>query len=72
MAPAPPHHLYQRPVVAGVGHRAVLGVAAAGMVVVAGCAVAWAAAPAGVRAGLALAPVLLFAAGSLAVRRTEG
>jgi Fuc2NAc and GlcNAc transferase len=69
-------HLYQRPVVRGVSHRAVLGVAAAGMVVVAGCAVAWAAAPAaapaGVRAGLALAPVLLFAAGSLAVRRIEG
>jgi UDP-N-acetylmuramyl pentapeptide phosphotransferase/UDP-N-acetylglucosamine-1-phosphate transferase len=38
-----PHrtHLYQRPVVLGVGHRPVLLLAAAAMVVVSGCAALW-------------------------------
>jgi UDP-N-acetylmuramyl pentapeptide phosphotransferase/UDP-N-acetylglucosamine-1-phosphate transferase len=68
-----PHrtHLYQRPVVKGAGHRSVLLVAAAGMVLVAGCAVMWAGTSTQGRLGLASVPFVLFAAGHLAVRRLE-
>jgi Fuc2NAc and GlcNAc transferase len=64
-------HLYQRPVVMGVSHGAVLGVAAAGMAVVAGCAAAWGVAPVALRAGLAIVPVLLFVAGAVVIGRVE-
>jgi len=68
-----PHrtHLYQRPVVAGVGHRTVLLVAAAAMAVVSGCAAAWLRAP--LPGGLALlaVPVALFLAGRVVVGRLE-
>jgi Fuc2NAc and GlcNAc transferase len=68
-----PHrtHLYQRPVVAGIGHRAVTLTAGAGMAVAAACAAAWpAAGPSGKVAAVAV-PLVLFAAGTLAVRRLE-
>ncbi len=66
-----PHrtHLYQRPVVLGVGHRPVLLVATAGMVVVAGAAVAWSGAGAGTRALLLAAPFALYGAGQATVAR---
>ena len=68
-----PHrtHLYQRPVVAGVGHRAVLLVAAAAMAIVSGCAVAWARVPQVGRFALVALPVALFVAVNVAVLRME-
>jgi Fuc2NAc and GlcNAc transferase len=64
-----PHrtHLYQRPVVAGMGHRAVLLVAAAAMAVVSGCAVAWLRVPLPGQLALLAVPVALFLAGNVAV-----
>ncbi len=66
-----PHrtHLYQRPVVLGVGHRPVLLVATGAMVIVAGCAVAWSAASLQARLLLAVTPVLLYLAGRVLVAR---
>jgi len=68
-----PHrtHLYQRPVVAGVGHRVVLLVAAAAMAVVSGCGVAWLRTPLPGRIALLAVPVALFAAGHVLVARLE-
>ena len=68
-----PHrtHLYQRPVVAGVGHRAVLLVAAAAMAIVSGCAVAWARVPQVGRFALVALAVALFLAANVAVLRLE-
>jgi len=68
-----PHrtHLYQRPVVLGVGHRAVLLVAAGAMVVVSGCAVEWVRASMVGRFALLAVPVALVATGHFVVRRLE-
>lgn len=68
-----PHrtHLYQRPIVAGVGHRAVLLVAAAAMALVSGCAVAWARAPHVGRCALVALPAALFIAANVSVLRLE-
>ena len=68
-----PHrtHLYQRPVVAGVGHRGVLLVASGKMVVASGCAVAWPHVPVWGRIALVALLVALFAAGHVAVSRLE-
>ena len=68
-----PHrtHLYQRPVVMGTSHRAVLLVAAAGMVLVAGCAMAWPGSSGLGRVTLIAVPVFLFLSGFVAVRRME-
>ena len=68
-----PHrtHLYQRPVMAGVGHRAVLLVAAAAMAIVSGCAVAWARVPQVGRFALVALAVALFLAANVAVLRLE-
>ena len=68
-----PHrtHLYQRPVVLGASHRAVLVVSAAGMAVVSGCAVAWPRASGAGKFALLAVPVVLFAAGRIAVGRME-
>ena len=69
-----PHrtHLYQRPVVMGASHRAVLLVAAAGMVLVAGCAAAWPRSSGPGRVALLAVPVAMFVLGLVAVRRMEG
>jgi hypothetical protein len=68
-----PHrtHLYQRPVVMGAGHRAVLLAAASGMVLVAGCAVVWSRLSGLGRFTLLAVPVVLFLSGLLVVRRME-
>jgi UDP-N-acetylmuramyl pentapeptide phosphotransferase/UDP-N-acetylglucosamine-1-phosphate transferase len=68
-----PHrtHLYQRPVVLGVGHRAVLLVGAGAMVVVSGCAVEWVQAPLAGRFALLAVPVALVAAGHVVVGLAE-
>jgi len=68
-----PHrtHLYQRPVVAGIGHRAVTLIAWAGMAVCAACAVAWPQSSASARVGLLVGPFVLFAAAHMVVRRVE-
>ena len=68
-----PHrtHLYQRPVVMGASHRAVLLAAAAGMVLVGGCAMAWSGSSGLGRLALLAGPIALFLSGLLAVRRME-
>jgi UDP-N-acetylmuramyl pentapeptide phosphotransferase/UDP-N-acetylglucosamine-1-phosphate transferase len=68
-----PHrtHLYQRPVVMGVGHRTVLLVAAGAMVVVSGCAVEWPRASLAGRFALLAIPLAVFATGFVAVRELE-
>ncbi len=68
-----PHrtHLYQRPVVAGISHRAVTLTAWAGMTIAACCAVVWPVASRVVRAVLVLVPVALFAVGHVLVRCLE-
>jgi UDP-N-acetylmuramyl pentapeptide phosphotransferase/UDP-N-acetylglucosamine-1-phosphate transferase len=68
-----PHrtHLYQRPVVAGAGHRSVLVSAFLGMLAVGACAASWPAASLAGRLGLASVPVALFAGGHWAVGRME-
>jgi len=68
-----PHrtHLYQRPVVLGSGHRAVLLVASGAMGVASGCAVAWVRVPGAARFALVAVPVALFIAGGVAVGRLE-
>ncbi len=68
-----PHrtHLYQRPVVIGVGHRAVLLVAAAAMVLVSGCAIEWPRASLAGRTALLAIPLAVFATGFVAVRGLE-
>jgi UDP-N-acetylmuramyl pentapeptide phosphotransferase/UDP-N-acetylglucosamine-1-phosphate transferase len=68
-----PHrtHLYQRPVVVGVGHRTVLLVAAGAMVVVAGCAVGWPRASLAGRFALLAILLAVFAIGFTAVRGLE-
>jgi Fuc2NAc and GlcNAc transferase len=68
-----PHrtHLYQRPVVAGASHRAVL-LAWSGATAVAGlCAAAWPSSGLPVRVALFAAPLALFAGGHVLVRRME-
>jgi UDP-N-acetylmuramyl pentapeptide phosphotransferase/UDP-N-acetylglucosamine-1-phosphate transferase len=68
-----PHrtHLYQRPVVTGASHRAVLLWAAAGILIVSGCSTAWLHASWTLRIGLLATPLLLFGAGQVAVGRLE-
>jgi Fuc2NAc and GlcNAc transferase len=68
-----PHrtHLYQRPVVVGVGHRTVLLVAASAMIVVSGCAVEWLRASLPGRIALLAIPLAAFATGFAAVRGLE-
>ena len=68
-----PHrtHLYQRPIVLGVTHGAVLIAAAAAMVVVAVCAAKWMEASGSTRLVLLAVPVVIFAAGQVVVGRME-
>ncbi len=68
-----PHrtHLYQRPVVLGVGHRAVLVAAGAGMAAVAACAVAWPLTGTSGRVMAAMMPFFLFFLATIVVRRLE-
>jgi UDP-N-acetylmuramyl pentapeptide phosphotransferase/UDP-N-acetylglucosamine-1-phosphate transferase len=68
-----PHrtHLYQRPVVAGASHRAVLAAWGAGMVVAGICAVRWPSSGVLERVVLIAVPVTLFAAGHVTVGRME-
>ena len=68
-----PHrtHLYQRPVVVGVGHRTVLLAAAGAMVVVSECAVEWPWASLAGRFALLAIPLAVFATGFVAVRGLE-
>ena len=68
-----PHrtHLYQRPVVLGASHRAVLRVALVGMAIVSGCAAAWPHTSGRGRLVLLTVPPVLFVAGRIAVSRME-
>jgi Fuc2NAc and GlcNAc transferase len=66
-----PHrtHLYQRPVVLGLEHRAVLGATVGAMLVGAACAVAWPSVGTGARLVLATIPLLLYGGGHVLVAR---
>jgi Fuc2NAc and GlcNAc transferase len=68
---ATPHrtHLYQRPVVLGATHGAVLLIASAGMVIVAKCATEWGNASPPTRLVLLAVPVALFVTGQVLVWR---
>ena len=68
-----PHrtHLYQRPIVLGATHGAVLLTATAGMVMVAVCAAKWMEASGPTKLGLLAVPVAIFAAGQVVVGRME-
>jgi Fuc2NAc and GlcNAc transferase len=68
-----PHrtHLYQRPIVLGATHGAVLLTAAAGMLIVAECAAEWGGASPTTRLVLLAVPVAIFVVGQVVVWRME-